>query len=84
MNLGKREKKINEYCWTDLQLTIYSKLCVKRQLKNRQNKDQLTIYSKPCVKWQLKNRQNIDLNDKLELNECEKFTFDRLLLTCIM
>ena len=39
MNWGKGKNNINEYCWTDLQLTIYSKTCVKRQLRNRQDKD---------------------------------------------
>ena len=47
------------------------------------------LYSKPCLKQPLKNRQNKDLNDKLKLNEGQKYSrmlpleHSAILLTCI-
>ena len=50
---------------------------------------QHSIYSKTCLKWPLKNRQNKDLNDKMLLNEDQKYCrmlqeqHSAILLTCI-
>ena len=47
------------------------------------------IYSKTCIKWPLKSRQNIDLNDKWQLNDGQKYCrmlplkHSAILLTCI-